>query len=209
MNPGFPSPVADSWRRIDTWLATHAPESLAMLNPPASPEDVAAAEEAVGIAFPAQLRESLAVHDGISGWANLLPEADPVPTAHIARLWRRWTDFAEDVPPEAGREPWWHSLWIPWAESAGGDLGVVDMRPGAGQGRLGTAVHDDCGDFTGGWPDLATYLGAVARVLWEGGDVAGHRAYLTVDDRLWWSYGDRAVELNGQPLRPAPTGPAT
>ncbi|WP_377267858.1 hypothetical protein [Peterkaempfera sp. SMS 1(5)a] len=31
------SSVSGSWRRVDAWLAVHAPETLALLNPPAAP----------------------------------------------------------------------------------------------------------------------------------------------------------------------------
>ena len=47
----------------------------------------------------------------------------------------------------------------------------------------------------------------VAGALVDGAGVNDFHPYLTVDGELWWSLGNR-TEINGQPLRPAPTGVA-
>ena len=167
-------PVSESWHRIDTWLAAHAPSSLARLNPPASQADIRDAERVLGIPLPGDLAESLRCHNGQHAQVSLLPEhVEPLPASAIAEHWRMRMDIAAGVDgliaaPWAD-EPWWHLLWIPWAESAGGDAQVIDQRPGPDAGRVGWAVHDDCGDFTDSWPSLAALLHAFAQAPWATG----------------------------------------
>ncbi len=149
--------VADSWARIDAWLAAHAPASMAALRPPADPDSIADAQYELGVEFPPELVASLSCHDGLDRWANLLPEAPPLAAHRIVEHWRMCMEIAEDTgglqPRPWDDEPWWHPLWIPWAED-GGDAQVIDLRPGPGQGRVGVAVHDGGGDFSDAWPSL-------------------------------------------------------
>ncbi|WP_306439608.1 DUF4259 domain-containing protein [Streptomyces sp. BR123] len=201
-----PQPVARSWARIDSWMRRHAPASYALLAPPADPAEVEAAQETMGIRFPADLLESLSCHNGIAEWARLLPDEPPMSVAGILGHWQMCVEFAEDDPdfaePDDGQEPWWHPQWIPWAQSHG-DSQVIDMREGPGQGRLGNAAHDDVGCFDAGWPSLAVYLTAVADALDQGREVEGKVPYLTPDGGLWWAVPHQTA-LNGAPLTPAP-----
>lgn len=205
-----PQPVARSWARIDAWTRRHAPASYALLAPPADPVEVEAAQAAMGVRFPADLLESLACHDGITRWANLLPGRPPMSVAGMLAHWRMCVEIAGDDPdltePHGDGEddePWWHPQWIPWAQSDG-DSQVIDMREGPGQGRLGSAPHADTPHFHDGWPSLAVYLTAVADVLDHGGEADGMVPYLTPEGELWWDFPDE-TELNGDPLTPAPT----
>jgi cell wall assembly regulator SMI1 len=199
--------VAVSWARIDAWLAAHAPVSLAVLRPPADRASIAAAQHELGLEFPPELVASLSCHDGLHHRANLLPEAQPLAARRIVEHWHMYMEIAEDIgglePRPWDDEPWWHPLWIPWAE-AEGDAQVIDVRPGPGQGRLGMAGHDSA-DFSDAWPSLPAYLHAVAEALHVGGGVGVWYPYLTVDDELWWGFAGES-ELNGEPLRPAPVG---
>ncbi len=204
--PTMPS-VADSWARIDAWLAAHAPASLAALRPPAHPDSIADAQHELGVELPAELVASLSCHDGLHQSANLLPEAQPLAAHRIVEHWQMCMEIAGDTglqPRPWDDEPWWHPLWIPWAED-GGDAQVIDLRPGPGQGRVGVAVHDGGGDFSDAWPSLTAYLHAVAEALHVGGGVGPWYPYLRVDDGLWWDFAGES-ELNGEPLRPAPVG---
>ncbi|MFB6581646.1 SMI1/KNR4 family protein [Streptomyces sp. NPDC056402] len=56
--------VQDSWNRIDEWLREHAPRTFATLGPPAGHEEIAAAEEELGITFPPDLVALLLRHNG-------------------------------------------------------------------------------------------------------------------------------------------------
>ena len=56
--------VSELWRRFDAWLAEHAPARAERLRPGASAAAIAAAEARLGLAFPADVREGFACHDG-------------------------------------------------------------------------------------------------------------------------------------------------
>ncbi|MFJ3224421.1 SMI1/KNR4 family protein [Streptomyces sp. NPDC086783] len=202
-------PPSESWRRIDAWLATHAASDFALLNPPATQDDIERAERLLGIALPGDLAESLRCHDGVSAWAAFLPEQSPLAVSGIVDRWQTCMDIAAENDGLTRRpwegEPWWHPLWVPWAESADGGTQVIDQRPGPSGGRIGWAGHSGGGDFTDPWPDLASLLEAVARALFEGGDVRGLHPYLTTGGELWWDE-ESCEELNGELLRTAPIG---
>ncbi|MFE6829099.1 SMI1/KNR4 family protein [Streptomyces sp. NPDC057690] len=191
-------------------MATHAASDFALLNPPATRDDIQQAERLLGIPLPGDLAESLRCHDGVSAWAAFLPEQSPLPVSSIVDHWQTRMDAAAENDGPARRpwddEPWWHPLWVPWAESADGGEQVIDRRPGPDAGRLGWAGHSGGGDFTDSWPDLASFLHAVAHVLHEGGDVRGLHPCLTTKGELWWDDAG-CEELNGHPLRAAPIGP--
>ena len=198
--------MTGDWARIEGWMRRHAPASLAALAGPAGPDVIAAAEARIGLRFPAELVESLRRHDGLVAWANVMPEAPPLGTGGIAEAYLMRNEIAPEVggftSAGPGFEAWWNELWLPFGDSDG-DLQVIDLRPGPGQGRLGIAPHDNPADFTEGWPSLGAYLTAVADGLEHRGSVGPWHPYLTVEDELWWSLAGE-TELNGEPLRPAP-----
>ncbi|GGY99691.1 SMI1/KNR4 family protein [Streptomyces poonensis] len=202
-------PPSESWRRIDSWLAAHAASDFALLNPPATRDDIQQAEWLLGIPLPGDLAESLQCHNGVSAWATFLPEQSPLTVSGIVDHWQTCMDIAAENDGLTRRpwddEPWWHPLWVPWAESAAGGAQVLDQRPGPDAGRLGWAGHSGGGDFTDSWPDLASLLHAVAQALTEGGDVRGLHPYLTAQGGIWWDK-EGCEELNGHPLRAAPVG---
>ena len=202
------SSVIASWARIDAWLQRHVPAGWAMLADPADPSDIAAAQARLGLEFPADLVESLRCHNGLRGWASILPEGEHLSVARIVEVRELWMEIAESegrfAVEEPGGQPWWHPLWLPFGESVGGDALVIDLRPGPGFGQMGWAVHDGCGDFDDPWPSLGAYLQATADGLVHGTDAKDKFPYLTAEGELWWTFADTA-ELDGAPLRPAPT----
>ncbi|MEU8226252.1 SMI1/KNR4 family protein [Kribbella sp. NPDC048915] len=197
--------ITASWSRLDAWLARHAPATYAVLAPPATDVELRA-----GVELPPELIESLRCHNGVTAWANLLPEALPSSAAEIGANWQLRMELAADLdgfavhPPQT--EPYWHPAWIPWADSDG-DLQVIDLRPGPQRGRLGMALHDGPGDFTASWPSLASYLAEVVRSLHHGTGVHGWYPYLTVHQELWWDRGPDQQSVNGEPLVRAPIQP--
>ncbi|MET7640077.1 SMI1/KNR4 family protein [Streptomyces sp. NPDC005438] len=201
------SSVRDSWHRIDAWTRTHAPASFEALAPPADPRQVAEAQTTMGVRFPPELVASLECHDGLRWWVNMFPGQPPSRVAAMVEHWRMCVEINEDLEgeehPFAGEEPWWHPLWIPWAQ-VDGDAQIIDMRPGPEQGRLGMAYHDEGGVFRDAWPHLAAYLEDVADVLERGGTVGWMSPYLTAEGELWWDSRPEP-RLRGVPLTPAPT----
>lgn len=76
--------VTRLWARLENWWDGQVPGVVAGLAPPADEATLAAAEERMGRALPAALRELLAVHNGgaevIGGWDLL--SADGIVDAH-------------------------------------------------------------------------------------------------------------------------------
>ncbi|MFI5998686.1 SMI1/KNR4 family protein [Streptomyces sp. NPDC051362] len=201
--------VQSSWARIDTWLRRNAPVTFAELAPPAAPGEIAAAQAELGVRFPAELLESLACHNGAERYSGVLPDNAPLSVAEMVELWRLRVEISnEDDDPQESfdeDEPWWHPEWIPWA-ATDGHVQVIDMRTGPEQGRIGSAPHDDSGQFGDGlgWSSLGAYLHQVAEALEFGGTVSELSPYLTPDGELRWVFpGEEAAE--DEDLRPAPT----
>ncbi|MCF2534062.1 SMI1/KNR4 family protein [Yinghuangia soli] len=152
--------VAESWARIDAWLATHAPRSYAELNPPASQSAIAEAENRTGLRFPDDLRASLAIHNGDSSAVGLLPCGILYSTDAIAC-------YAESrvrgIDGDSELELWWQPTWIPFS-GLPTDHHFIETAPGFWYGHIGWAHHTELGVFTG-WPSLGTWLHAVADTL--------------------------------------------
>ncbi|WP_432107624.1 SMI1/KNR4 family protein [Streptomyces sp. AA1529] len=59
-----------AWARADAWLAEHAPGTAGLLRPGASDEQIRAAEDATGRAFPPELAAWYRIHDGMEHRAD-------------------------------------------------------------------------------------------------------------------------------------------
>ncbi|MFF5455158.1 SMI1/KNR4 family protein [Streptomyces sp. NPDC012950] len=190
--------VVQSWARIETWLARHAPVSHGLLRPPARPEDIAAAELRLGLAFPPDLRESLLRHDGV-----LLQDGTPTlgyygPLSGVEDI-VAGTEFLRNVGEEASAYEtdldeeerdqyayWPHerlliTLGIGWQSSDG--LFAV-TRPGPHHGRIGRYFDEVSPSFTE-WPGLRHVLADFATAL-ENGTPFNGRVPLASEGRLIW-----------------------
>ncbi|MFC8583938.1 SMI1/KNR4 family protein [Streptomyces sp. NPDC057217] len=190
--------VVQSWARIETWLARHAPVSHGLLRPPARPEDIAAAELRLGLAFPPDLRESLLRHDGV-----LLQDGTPTlgyygPLSGVEDI-VAGTEFLRNVGEEASAYEtdldeeerdqyayWPHerlliTLGIGWQSSDG--LFAV-TRPGPHHGRIGRYFDEVSPSFTE-WPGLRHVLADFATAL-ENGTPFNGRVPLAFEGRLIW-----------------------
>jgi hypothetical protein len=56
--------VKEAWDRIDAWCRVHVPGVLDRLNPGASATEIAALERTIKQPLPADVRKSLAIHNG-------------------------------------------------------------------------------------------------------------------------------------------------
>ncbi|GAB1822830.1 SMI1/KNR4 family protein [Herbidospora sp. RD11066] len=124
------------WRRLETWLKENAPLTYADLGEPATPEQIATAENVMGRRFPGELRASLLRHNGggMSFFGHPLLPAD-----RIAATWTQFclADRKQDADP---RRQGWDGQMIPFATD----------------GRIGHLVLDsdghDIGEFEfNGW----------------------------------------------------------
>jgi cell wall assembly regulator SMI1 len=189
--------ITESWAWIDRWLSQHAPTTYAVLAPPATDAELQAAQQVVE--FPPELIESLRCHNGLTTWANLLPEAQPSSCAEIAANWQLRMDLAEEYNSFAAG--YWHPTWIPWADSDG-DLQVITP-----DGHLAIAYHDGTADFTTVYPSLPSYLASVVESLHTGTGINNWYPYLTTHHELWWDQGPNKQSVNNEPLVrvPSPT----
>jgi cell wall assembly regulator SMI1 len=83
------------WDRIHTWLAFHAPAVLASLRPGASERQVRAAEEAMQVTLPDDVRACYRIHDGqdpaANGWRPpFLHGWGWLPLEDVVAQWRHW-----------------------------------------------------------------------------------------------------------------------
>lgn len=143
--------MRDTWGRIHAWLRTNAPEILDRLNPGASVTRIAMAERELGISFPDDYRQSLAIHDGqaraawplLFGWH--LDSLDDV-LGHWRALVASATrgDFPEGEQSSITtngpvRPQWWNRQWIPITNDQAGNFEALDLDPAAG-GTVGQVV---------------------------------------------------------------------
>jgi hypothetical protein len=159
--------VDRAWDRIETWLAEHAPVTAAALAPPASDEDIAAAQRVVGVRLPAELVASLRRHDGTG--TDLLAAftfpsfMQPLSAAEIADEATMMCGVLEDLGDIGAVGPWWHGRYVPVAVDHGGDSLFLD---GA---RLGYHYEADDVSFNGP-AGLAALLEETADALSGGGE---------------------------------------
>jgi len=176
--------VADSWARIDAWLARHTPVSHAQLRPPASVSEIEAAERALGVTFHPDLVASLRCHDGVElkdGAPELAYYGPPSSLTAIIESTRFLRgvgadlDLDDDALDEDDEESaelhaYWRDEWllitlgIGWQSSDGLFL---SCRPGRNFGRVGRYFDEDSPSFTE-WPSLRHALADFAEALEQG-----------------------------------------
>ncbi|MFE0760385.1 SMI1/KNR4 family protein [Streptomyces smyrnaeus] len=142
-------PVAESWARIDTWLSQHAPLSHARLRPPAFEADIAAAQRALDVTFPADLVASLRCHDGVEpldGAPVLAYNGPPSGLADIVKS----TELLREVDADLADDAEEHCRAAP--TSGPGERGGLSLSPAAGLRRRRSATP---GAARGGRPTSA------------------------------------------------------
>ncbi|MCA2215712.1 SMI1/KNR4 family protein [Jidongwangia harbinensis] len=179
--------VDAAWRRIETWLARHAPASRADLRPPAATEAIEALQRQMAVAFPPDLVASLRRHDGAAegGAGAILPRAyAPAGLQRILAQWGLSCRAAKPLPDRAYQP--WSRHFVPFATTAAGSQLVVDQRPG-GRGRVGETTGYG-GTFFGQWPASVTeLLEGTARALETGEPyLDGYRAYQRTGGSVDW-----------------------
>ncbi|MER7334717.1 MULTISPECIES: SMI1/KNR4 family protein [unclassified Micromonospora] len=178
--------VNAAWKRIEKWLATHAPRTRASLRPPAPPERIAALQARMSVAFPADLVASLRRHDGVAALDgfDLPPFFRPLPLDEIVGDWEVTCSVLAGGPMD---DDWWHRAFVPFATAGDGGCLLVDVRPG-GHGRVGEFYPEEGTGFDG-WPaSIAELLEGVARSL-ETGDpyMRRYRPVVETGGHLDWT----------------------
>jgi cell wall assembly regulator SMI1 len=147
--------IAETWDRIERWLAASAPANLANLNPGASDAELAETERAIGRAMPGEWRKLYRRHDGMNADGNLgslFFGMRFLPLSRVREELAAVGDNAEPMPVRAGDpaircEDMHDRLWVPLAHDLGDTLLRVDLNPAPG-GRLGQVIFTDHADDT-------------------------------------------------------------
>ncbi|MFC8173899.1 SMI1/KNR4 family protein [Streptomyces sp. NPDC057242] len=197
--------VQDSWSRIDDWLREHAPRTFATLGPPARHEEIAAAQEELGVTFPPDLVASLLRHDGAADGAEAFRFSTHdrlLDVAGILQDTRFMRGIAEDLDEEEA-EGYWHHDYVKFGSyGVTADGLMIDCRPERDSfGAIGR-FFDETGTGFGHAHSLGGYLAELADQLERGRDGGA----VTFNGRLFWEWACPADPEWGSaddPLPPA------
>jgi cell wall assembly regulator SMI1 len=151
------APVAESWKRLESWYGAHLPELLALLRPGCSPEELASFEKEFRLALPDDVKASFLIHDGqqlhtspgaIAGqpfdsldrirhnfgfWRELCADAEQAD--HVLLESQYDTSFPIDAIQCENATPY----WIPLGDWDGNCYGI-DLNPGP-NGVVGQVIN--------------------------------------------------------------------
>ncbi len=127
--------VRQVWARIETVLGRIAPPVAAAMPPGATEQEIEAAEAAMGVELPVDVRESYRCHNGLPRVVIGRHEA-------LYSLGEMVDDWRERVV-DAGDPPWdereedgvirrdlgWSAGWIPFIGISNGDVICIDLDP--------------------------------------------------------------------------------
>jgi cell wall assembly regulator SMI1 len=180
--------VDAAWKRIEDWLARHAPASRRALRPPATAARIDRAQRQMSVAFPADLVASLRRHDGVSSMGFDLPPFYN-PMAVDAIVADRTVSCEVMANLESAQNGWWDPGFVPFAADGSGGCLLVDQRPG-GHGRVGDFDPENSTHFEN-WPASVTeLLEGTARSLETGRPYAGrYRPQVSPGGALDWAIG--------------------
>ncbi|MEU3795870.1 SMI1/KNR4 family protein [Streptomyces fructofermentans] len=182
--------VQESWDRIDAWLREHAPRTFATLRPPAEHEEIAAAEEELGVIFPPDLVASLLRHNGALDGAEAFRFSTHdrlLGTSEIVEDTRWMRDIAEDLDDldEEEAATYWIDGYLKFGSyEVTADGLTIDCRRGRNSyGAIGR-FFDETGTDFGRADSLGGYLKELADQL-ESGQAGGA---VTFNGRLFWEW---------------------
>jgi cell wall assembly regulator SMI1 len=139
--------VAESWLRIDAWLARQAPDTSAALPPPVTEDALATLEDEFGpfgLAVPADVIASLRIHDGSgSGRAafSVLRRYRLVGAHRMRAAIRNLRELDDEMKfsgDVVGLDRWWSRAWLVVAEPVWDGALIVDAGPGERSGQVRT-----------------------------------------------------------------------
>lgn len=142
--------VDESWRRIATWLARHAPVTAAAIRAPAAAAELRRTEEAVGRPFPDDLLAWWGLMDGIAqadyrAGFPIPSRFQPLPVAEVRDRFADLSRFTnQDCCGPGGahatvagqRLLGFCAATVPICKDLAGDVLVVDLRDGPRHGCI-------------------------------------------------------------------------
>jgi cell wall assembly regulator SMI1 len=145
--------VEEAWDRLEAWCRAHVPGLLDALNPGASAAEIEALERAIQRPLPADVRVSLAIHNGQSGrplgsdFVFGLELLDAEQIAHYWELWAGLTEYNDEyredmasVPPGAIQLDYANPGWVPLTKAASASHLATDLAPGPA-GSVGQMIN--------------------------------------------------------------------
>lgn len=153
--PFDPARFDAAWERYVRAIETGHADFRSYFAPGAAEDQIAAAEQALGLRFSADLRHLLLKHAGSVDERQVLPGWELFSPDRIVREWRIWEELRRDefVPDGLACEPdgpikgdeWWRLGWIPFCGDGGGNHLCLDVDPPS-KGMSGQVIsmwHDD------------------------------------------------------------------
>jgi cell wall assembly regulator SMI1 len=151
--------------RLTNWLRQHGPACYRRLLPGATQPEIEAAEAALGLQLPGDLRE-------LYRWRNgqAPPPRPIIADAHdrysfmtlqeVQAMHANLGEILGELEDEgsSGRDTWWHRAWVPFLD-AGGDCLCVDCQGTLGgvAGQVLSFFHDDSSRVID-YPSLRNWL---------------------------------------------------
>ncbi|WP_042398295.1 SMI1/KNR4 family protein [Streptacidiphilus carbonis] len=154
--------VAAVWQRIERELEQRFPDFPAVFDAPASAEEVAACEQALGLQLPVEFVASCLVHRSISfgdlvdGMPNQMDLGDLADyRQYMGGEWS--SDTPDPADAQVRGDYGWRDGWIPLDPGLGPDSAALDLDP-APSGHYGQVIAMDNGTPQGvhaaGWLEL-------------------------------------------------------
>lgn len=180
--------IAESWRRIETWLQTFAPMCTTHLHSGATPEEIAEAETRLGLTLPEDIKACYRIHNGaaVSGKFASTSVAQFCPLRNMVGHWEWLQDLAKSDPRWAQCPPiWvrensiypfqpaqpvtWHPAWLPFTSNVEGDHLCFDLAPLPG-GHIGQILDlsHEVGPFSVPFTGIGEFLATFADQLEAG-----------------------------------------
>ncbi|HUQ02289.1 MAG TPA: hypothetical protein VM261_07305 [Kofleriaceae bacterium] len=202
--------VGELWRRLETWVATTGAPPLS-LSPGASEKAIAAAEKTMKLAFPPDVRASLAIHDGqvAEVGAQIFPWMPGCPpmlsVARIVERWKEEQDLAAKKQPKKElldatgklKSGLYRTGRIPLAgpldpRRRDGERTFLDMDPGPAGVR----------------GQLITMVSATDFVVIDASFAAAFERWVNVLERGLWIYDTALSTVHPRALAPASSHPS-
>ncbi|WP_256991432.1 SMI1/KNR4 family protein [Burkholderia sp. AU6039] len=146
--------LRETWQRLEAAFAADASRLPGGLNGPASDDEIAALQTALGTRLPDAFVDSLRIHDGQADSGDEFSGSDALLSSHeILAQWRIWKglvdggdfDGMESEPDPGIGDDWYNLKWIPFTHDGSGNHLCLDLEP-AEDGCSGQVIrvwHDD------------------------------------------------------------------
>ncbi|NIE58555.1 molybdenum cofactor biosynthesis protein MoaA [Burkholderia sp. Ax-1735] len=146
--------LRETWQRLEAAFAADASRLPGGLNGPASDDEIAALQTALGTRLPDAFVDSLRIHDGQADSGDEFSGSDALLSAReILAQWRIWKglvdggdfDGMESEPDPGVADDWYNLKWIPFTHDGSGNHLCIDLDPAEGgcSGQVIRVWHDD------------------------------------------------------------------